>query len=178
MSASRVAVWIVGAAVFGAWLASAAGVTRQARITRVPPPAAETIQLDALAAEVQAQAGRLREHLANAPAPRTDQRNPFSFGMRSTPAPRRSSTESRVAIAPQPVIPVLSEPMLDLIGIAESPGSNGTVRTAMITDQQQDLIMVVVGQRILGRYDVVTIGDDAVELKDGETGRTRRLILR
>ena len=57
MNASRLAVWIVGAAVSGAWLASAAGVTRQARNVRVPPPAPETVQLDALAAEVQTQAG-------------------------------------------------------------------------------------------------------------------------
>ena len=66
----------------------------------------------------------------------------------------------------------------ELIGIAESPGSSGLVRTAMITDAQQDLIMVVAGLRILGRYDVVSVGEEGVDLKDIDTGRTRRLILR
>ena len=178
MNASRLAVWIVGAAVFGAWLASAAGVTRQARIARVPPPAPETIQLDALAAEVQAQAGRLRERLANAPAPRVAQRDPFSFY--SAPARRRTTTsaDAHAAVVPQPVIPEVREPAIELIGVAETPGATGPVRTAMITNEHKDLIMVTAGQRILGRYDVIAITEDAVDLKDVQNGQTRRLILR
>ena len=176
MNASRLAVWIVGAAVSGAWLASAAGVTRQARTVRVPPPAAETIQLDALAAEVQAQAGRLRERLANAPAPRT-QRNPFSFG--SAPTKHRvPSAEIRHTITPPPNAAELPAPVIELIGIAENQGSTGVVRTAMMTNEQNDLIMVTAGQRILGRYDVLAVTEEAVDLKDVQTGATRRLILR
>ena len=38
--------------------------------------------------------------------------------------------------------------------------------------------MVTAGQRILGIYDVVAIGVDAVELKHVATGATRRLALR
>jgi hypothetical protein len=175
MNASRLAVWIVGAAVSGAWLASAAGVTRQARNVRVPAPAPETIQLDALAAEVQAQTGRLRERLANAPAPRAAERNPFSFD--SAPIRRRTMPAApNFAITPAPVSEA-PEPMVELIGIAESKTPAGTVRTAMITNEQNDLIMVIVGQRILGRYDVAAVTEDAVDLKDVRTGATRRLIL-
>jgi hypothetical protein len=177
MNASRLAVWIVGAAVSGAWLASAAGVTRQARSVRVPPPAAETIQLDALAAEVQAQAGRLRERLAHAPAPRAADRNPFSFY--SAPTKHRlPSGETRRTITPAASAPELPVPVIELIGIAEDQSTTGTVRTAMMTNEQNDLIMVTAGQRILGRYDVVAVTDEAVDLKDIETGRIRRLILR
>jgi hypothetical protein len=177
MNASRLAVWIVGAAVSGAWLASAAGVTRQARNGRVPPSAPETIQLDALAAEVQAQTGRLRERLANAPVPSAAERNPFSFD--SAPIRRRARpAEPNFVIAPPPVPSEMPEPMIELIGIAESKTPNGTVRTAMITSEQNDLIMVIVGQRILGRYDVAAVTEDAVDLKDVRTGATRRLILR
>jgi hypothetical protein len=177
MNASRLAVWIVGAAVSGAWLASAAGVTRQARNVRVPPAAPETIQLDALAAEIQAQTGRLRERLANAPAPRLAERNPFSF--HSAPS-RRTDTpvEPNVAIVPAPVASEMPEPVIELIGIAESKTTTGSVRTAMITNEQHDLIMVIVGQQILGRYDVAAVTEDAVDLKDVRTGATRRLILR
>jgi hypothetical protein len=177
MNASRLAVWIVGAAVSGAWLASAAGVTRQARNVRLPPPAPETIQLDALAAEVQTQTGRLRERLANAPAPRAAERNPFSFY--SAPVTRRTAPGApNFAIAPAPVASEMPEPMIELIGIAESRIPTGSVRTAMITNEQNDLIMVIVGQRILGRYDVAAVTEDAVDLKDIRTGATRRLILR
>jgi hypothetical protein len=176
MNASRLAVWIVGAAVSGAWLASAAGVTRQARTVRVPPPAPETIQLDALAAEVQAQAGRLRERLANAPAPRTE-RNPFRFD--SAPTKHRAApAETRHTFAPPPTAAELPEPVIELIGIAENQTPTGAVRTAMMTNEQNDLIMVTVGQRILGRYDVVAVTEEAVDLKDAQTGAIRRLILR
>src|SRR5690606_30091509 len=41
MSAPRAAAWIIGAAMCGAWLASAAGITRQARTARPAPRPAE-----------------------------------------------------------------------------------------------------------------------------------------
>ncbi len=68
--------------------------------------------------------------------------------------------------------------MLELIGIAENTRPEGLVRTAMITGGHDELMMVTAGQRILGRYDVVLVGADAVELKDVQTGGKRRLILR
>jgi hypothetical protein len=176
MNASRLAVWIVVAAASGAWLASAAGVTRQARIARVPAAPADTIQLDTLAGEVQAQAGRLRERLANAPAPQATDRNPFSFY--SAPVRRRPAASAQPAMTPPPIVPEFREPALELIGVAESQAPGGVVRTAMISGEQDDLIMVTPGQRILGRYDVISVGEDAVELKDVQTGATRRLILR
>ena len=85
--------------------------------------------------------------------------------------------EPNFAIAPAPVASEMPEPMIELIGIAESKTPTGTVRTAMITNEQNDLIMVIVGQRILGRYDVAAVTEDAVDLKDVRTGATRRLIL-
>lgn len=179
MTASRLAVWIVGAAVSGAWLASAAGITRQARSVRSTPTPPDVVQFDALAADVQAQAGRLRERLENAPAPRVDQRNPFSFS--STPVRRHRLPANRgdsalavpFATPPQP-----TEPVLELIGIAASKKGEVLLHTAMITGAYGDLIMVTAGQRILSRYDVVSISEDAVELKDVETGAARRLVLR
>jgi hypothetical protein len=180
MSAPRLAAWIIGAAVCGAWLASAAGVTRQARVTPTAPPAADVVQLDALAADVQAQASRLRERLAQAPAPNSTPRNPFRFA--PTPSPRqvRAATLSHGTPDP-PAIDITmppAEPTLDLVGVAESSTADGLVRTAMMTGETGDLIMAVAGQRILGRYDVVAIDAGAVELKDVQTGKVRRLVLR
>jgi hypothetical protein len=176
MSAPRLAAWIIGAAVCGAWLASAAGVSRQARETAPPPPAAEAVRFDTLAADVQAQAGRLKERLAEAPAPSTNRRNPFEFS--SARVRRARPAASAPPPAPIDVPMEVREPVLELIGIAESTRPDGPVRTAMITGGHGDLMMVVAGQRILGRYDVVAVGADAVELRDVETAAVRRLILR
>jgi hypothetical protein len=180
MSAARLAAWIIGAAVCGAWLASAAGVTRQARVTPTSPPAADVVQLDALAADVQAQASRLRERLAQAPAPNSAPRNPFRFA----PAPSQRRVRA-AATRPDPpeatpieVVMPPAEPALDLVGVAETSTAEGLVRTAMMTGGTGDLIMAIAGQRILGRYDVVAIDAEAVELKDVQTGTVRRLVLR
>jgi hypothetical protein len=175
MNASRLAAWTVGAAVFGAWLASAAGVTRQARAIRIAPRTAEAVQFDALAADVQAQTGRLRDRLANAPAPRID-RNPFSFSAR--PVRRVLAAEATTPAVPVPATVEVREPVLELIGLAETRKDEKLIRTAMITGGHDELMMVTAGQRILGRYDVVAVGADAVELLDLQTGATRRLILR
>ena len=182
MSAPRLAAWIIGAAVCGAWLASAAGVTRQSRITPPAPPAADAVQLDALAADVQAQATRLRERLAQAPAPNSTPRNPFRFAPAPSPSQRqvRSATLHR-GLPERPAVetvPPPAEPVLDLVGVAESSTADGLVRTAMMTSETGDLIMAVSGQRILGRYDIIAIHADAVELQDVQTGAIRRLVLR
>jgi hypothetical protein len=180
MSAPRLAAWIIGAAVCGAWLVSAAGVTRQARITPAAPPTADVVQFDALAADVQAQASRLRERLAQAPAPNSTPRNPFRFA----PAPSRQQRRAAItrpdtpeAAAVEIALPP-SEPVLDLVGMEETTTAEGLVRTAMMTGEAGDLVMAIAGQRILGRYDVVAIDAQAIELKDVRTGAIRRLVLR
>ena len=170
------AAMLLGAAVCGAWLASAAGVTRQAREARATPRQIEAAQFDALATDMQAQAGRLRARLAQAPAPRAAIRNPFRFGDRPATPVRtgRAKVPPPVAVA---ATPELREPALQLIGVAETSTKEGLVRTAMIAGGYDELMMVTPGQRILGRYEIVTVGADAVELRDVTTGAVRRLIL-
>jgi hypothetical protein len=176
MKPSRLAAWMVCAAVGGAWLASAAGVSRSPRIPPTSARSGDDIRLDALAADVQAQSGRLRERLSNAPSPVAAERNPFTFKARRHPV-RSMYVAAPPAVAVPPPTELL-EPSLTLIGIAETRASDTIVRTAMIAGGRDDLMMVTVGQRLLSRYDVVAVGADAVELKDLETGATRRLVLR
>jgi hypothetical protein len=178
MSAPRVAAWIIGAAVCGAWLASAAGITRAPRTVRPSPRPPDVVQLDVLAADVQAQAGRLRERLAQAPAPNAAIRNPFRFSPSPSQHARRPRLVERAAPAGLETPAPMPEPSLVLIGIAESVQPDGVVRTAMITGELGELMMVTAGQRILSRYDVVAVGADAVELKDVATGAARHLVLR
>ncbi len=167
---------LLGTAACSVWLASAAGVTRQAGQARTTPRQIEAAQFDALAADMQTQAGRLRERLAQAPAPTEAIRNPFRFADRRPPAVRAGRAVLPVAEA-APALPEIREPVLQLIGVAETNTKDGRVRTAMITGGHSELMMVTAGQRILGRYDVVAVGADAVELKDLETKAVRRLIL-
>jgi len=166
---------LLGTAACSAWLASAAGVARQAQEVRTTPRQIEAAQFDALAADMQTQAGRLRERLAQAPAPREAIRNPFRFAERRPAAVRQRPLP--LSEAPPPAVPQIREPALQLIGVAETNTMDGPVRTALITGGHSELMMVTVGQRILSRYDVVAVGADAVELKDVGTGAIRRLIL-
>jgi hypothetical protein len=176
MSAPRLAAWIFGVAVCTAWLASAAGVGRSRTAPRPLPRPAMDAQLTALAADVETQAARLRDRLEQAPAPSPQQRNPFSFASR--PVPVRPQARPSVIPPELPAPPPPSEPTLILLGVAEMPGADGLVRTAMVTTGAGDLIMVTAGQSLLGRYEVAAVAMDAVQLKEITTGSLRTLVLR
>lgn len=175
MSASRVAVWIGLTGLLGAWLASAAGLPRTTPPARPPQRPSDAVLMDSLASDVQSQTLRLRSRMASAPAPTAMARNPFSFSVQpDAHAPRTAPPAIVQPIAP----PAEPEPELNLIGVAGDSGSGTLVRTAMIAGPANELMMVTSGQRILGLYDVVTVGDDAIELKHVATGAVRRLALR
>jgi hypothetical protein len=135
--------------------------------------------VQALAADVQAQTERLRSRMAAAPTPRPSSRNPFDFGSRAPAAraaarPQRGAALDGAPIAPQPV----GEPPLQLIGVAEQSVAGVLVRTAVITADSDEPLMVVAGETLGARYRVTAVGADAVELSDLVTGATRRLALR
>ncbi len=175
MSASRVAAWIGFTGLLGAWLASAAGLPRSTPPARAPQRPADAVLMDSLASDVQSQTLRLRNRMASAPAPTAMSRNPFSFS--DPPAARVPRTAPPAVV--QPVGPPPEpEPELELIGVAGDSGTGTLVRTAMISGPANELMMVTSGQRILGLYDVVTVGADAIELKHVVTGAVRRLALR
>ena len=177
MNPSRAAAWIFVAAVLGAWLASAAGMSRSAEQVRAVETPVNSHPVDNLAADVQAQATRLRARMETAPAPQAPVRNPFAFSQRVDPRPRPvQPVRAQAFVPPPPVAP--AEPVLHLIGVAEKKVWESLVRTAMISTESDDLIMATAGQRILGAYDVVAVGLDAVELRDIVSGATRRLALR
>jgi hypothetical protein len=176
MTAKRVAVYLACASVLAAWLASAAGVMNQPEAPAPTPAPVQTTGTESLAEEVQAQAGRLREHLATAPVPQRPARNPFQFAPRLTEAPKR------VVAAPPPAaletVPLLPEPQLSLVGIAEDASAAGPVRTAIVTLEGGDTLLLRAGEFIGARYRVKAIGADAVELADLTNGTIRRLVLR
>jgi hypothetical protein len=160
-----------------AWLASAASTTfdrqRVADASLAAPSEADPLDVD-----FQAQAAKLRERLATAPAPQAPHRNPFVFEAR---APRHAPAPPVRELAPVdvPAAPAAPpEPALFLVGVAEDQGPQGPTRTAILSDDREGTYMAAVGGMVGGRYEVQAIGADAVELKDLITGGIRRLALR
>ena len=171
MTRRRAAAYFVGGILLAAWLASAAGVATRPQPVPLPRQSQEAIELDAVAADVQSQASRLRDRLATAPTVRPSIRNPFAFA---------AIEPARPKAAPQPLAPppafiqqLISEPNLVLLGVAEE----GTMRTAMI-GLGDELLMATEGQTVASRYRVSKVGADSVELIDLGTGATRRLLLK
>ena len=131
----------------------------------------------ALAAEVSAQAARLRDRMAQAPAPGANARNPFSFAARPTASAPAAVVHAAVADEPAPVF-TAPLPPLTLMGIAEESTPAGPRRTAVIGGEGDALYMVREGDAVGDRYRVTKIGADAVELEDVLTKGYRRLALR
>lgn len=182
MTPKKTAAYLTLAILSAAWFASAVGVPSQPRqAPTVPPVSNDEARLETLARDVQAQGSRLRKRLASAPEVQAPVRNPFTFGLRDTPrpAPARGMAEAASVIdfVPEPE-PAPREPMLVLIGVAEDKTPEGLVRTAMISEDGEVLHMATTGDQVIGRYVVVTVSPDAVELKDLSTGLARRLVLR
>ncbi len=175
MTSTRAVAYIGGASLLLAWLAAASGDPQRPRPVRDASPREDAQVLQRIASDVQAQAARLRERLATAPAPEQSLRNPFAFGLREPSASRRRAPVAAAVVPDEPRVPV--EPALVLVGVAEQETPDGIVRTAMLTIGGDDLLMVTAGQPVGLRYRVVAVGADAVELKDTVTGQTLRLAL-
>jgi hypothetical protein len=159
-----------------AWLASAASAPAPGD-RQAPPPPAATSGTEALAADVQRQAERLRARLLEAPAPRAPIRNPFAFA-RVEPKALPVPPEAPVAppLPPSPP-PEPSRTPLVLIGIAETATPSGVRRTAII-EGPDELFLVAEGDQVTVLFKVRTIGAEAVELTDVTGGPTLRLALR
>jgi hypothetical protein len=175
MTATRAAAYLGASFLCAAWFASAAGV-----VTR-PAPAPEqdrsvkTSGTETLAADVQAQALRLREHMASAPKPREPLRNPFAFALREAPKSRGVGPVAALRGAPPPPVP---EPPLSLIGVAEQQTPTGPARTAIVTADSDEIYMLKEGDVLGARYRVKAVGPDSLELTDLVTGAIRHLVLR
>ncbi len=177
MTPARTAAYLGGASLLVAWLSSASGV--QPAPTPGPAPRnPEVVRVDALGAEVQSQAARLRARMAAAPAARLGTRNPFAFPAAAPPARRPAAADLPLRTGSAAAEADRAEPPLELIGVAERTRGGATTRTAIVQAPGDQLFMVTDGQELAGRYRVSAIGADAVELSDLTTGATRRLGLK
>jgi hypothetical protein len=178
MSTRSTAVYGSCGAILVACLAAANMPSQDADVATPRPARAASVEPDAIAADVQSQAARLHERMAEAPTPSSAVRNPFAFGAPRTPhpAPRTDLVQAMVAADPAPAVPAV--PALLLMGIAEETTASGPRRTAIIGGDGDAIFMVVEGESVAGRYKVTKIGADAVELEDQTTKAYRRIALR
>jgi hypothetical protein len=180
MTITRAAAIVSGGALLVAWLAAAGSAPEQdAAPMRDRGESTATSGPGSLAAEVEQQAVRLRERLAQAPAPDVQPRNPFSFA--PARAPRRAAAMPgavHAATVMNDAPPVAPPPALVLMGIAEEPSADAPRRTAIIGGTGDTVYIVLEGEAFADRYTVKAIGVDAVELEDTVTGGLRRLALR
>ncbi|HEV2986027.1 MAG TPA: hypothetical protein VGX46_16635 [Vicinamibacterales bacterium] len=171
MDLKRTATIVVVGGALLAWLAGAATSNRAVE----PAPLARAPAIDTRGAELASEIARLHERLRPSATPSQRSRNLFSF--QSTPrdaAPRIAVPQPALVEAPPLAQPV---PPLKLAGVAEDPGADGPVRTAIITGDGQ-LFTVKEGENVTTRYRVVRISADVVELLDLGDNTVRRLALR
>jgi hypothetical protein len=171
MSLKRTATFGLAGGALAAWLAAAA--TSGIRENRVPP-AERVTPIEMRGAELAAEIARLHDRLRPTATPQRPGRNLFQFMApkpRIAPAASPALTEALAAPAPPP--PVL----LKLSGIAEDPGPDGPVRTAIISGLGQ-LFLVKEGEMLGSQYRVTKISADVVELVEVDANTTLRLAMK
>ncbi len=174
MKMSR-AILVVGTGVLAIWLAVAVGSGRSRPSPVAPPAPPATSPLDPLIANIEAQSGRLRAYHDRAQALPPASRDPFHFAQQ---APRAAAfAAARPAISTSAVSLAPPRPVLTLSGVAEDTIAGAAVRTAIITDARE-LYLVKEGEEFGGRFRVVRISSDAVEVRDLSDGASLTLILR
>ncbi len=173
MTARQVGLIVGGGGLLAAWLAVAGAPVAE----RTPQPAeAPSVVVDPVTADIRRQTARLHAYMDRLPPRPEPTRNPFRFAREpadSSGIPDRApstSGDSMVPMAP-------ASPSLRLIGIAESRGLDGTVRTAILAGPSGTQL-VVTGDELASRFLVGSIGAETVELIDLDDGVIVTLALR
>ncbi len=172
MTFTRVTAFLSGLGLVATWMAQ----VPPAPLTSAPTASGDAphgISHEAPLPVIHVDTDRLRAGERPRPAFDAPHRNPFQFADRVTASARASGYVP--APVPPPPMPVAPPPSYTLSGMAEDAGADGPVRTAVIAGRR-DIFLVHEGDVLEGRYRVVAIGADAVELHADDDGTT--LILR
>ena len=172
MNWKRIATIGVVGGVLAVWLAGAATSNRRVVDTTIAKPTPVELQGAALADEI----ARLRERLHPVVEPQHPARNLFQFSSRAV-APSSRVDRPAPAISAVPVQPAPAAPPLTLVGIAEDPGPDGPIRTAIISGLGQ-MFFVKEGDSIAGRFRVQHLSGEVAELSDLVDSTTFRLALK
>jgi hypothetical protein len=172
MNWKRIAtIGVVGGAL-AVWLAGAATSNRRVVDTTIAKPTPIELRGAALAEEI----ARLRERLHPVVEPQNPARNLFQFSSRAAAPPSRvDPPPPDISEAPAPRTP--AAPPLKLVGIAEDPGPDGPIRTAIISGLGQ-MFFVKEGDSIAGRFRVQHLSGEVAELSDLADSTIYRLALK
>lgn len=173
MNVNRVLVFAVVGAALAAWLAAASTAGRRPIVVT---PAQRTTAVEVRGAELAAEISRLRERLHPTTQPQAPTRNLFAF---SRPAAiRHPEIVTRPEVAEEtPSSHPVATLSLRLVGIAEDEGTDGPVRTAIISSMGQ-LFFAKVGEEVTARYRVEKISGDAAVLTDVGDSSSLTLVLK
>ena len=165
MAPKTVALWGAACLTIG-WLAASLLSPPVARLQTRPTPRAARPSDSSNTDDAFTETLRLKlERNTSAP---TLRRNPFVFGS-SRRVTASSAAEGRASgsdePAPAPAAPTVVGPPFRLSGIAATTGSDGEVRTAVLSDGTT-VHLVKAGDRI-GGYAVGAVSADSVTLTDG-----------
>jgi hypothetical protein len=162
---------VVGGAL-AAWLAGAATSNRRAVDTTIAKPT----PIELRGAELATEISRLRERLHPAIEPQQPARNLFRYSSRAAAPPPHVASPAP-GVSETPAQPAPTAPPLKLVGIAEDPGPDGPVRTAIISGFGQ-LFFVKEGDSIGARFRVQHLSGEVAELSDLIDATTYRLALK
>lgn len=164
------------ALVAAAWLIAVGNSRMLPPVTSQPAPGA-AFDARPVDAGLPERARALRARLASPPAPSPVARNPFGFGDESGSRAEARADGRPLASASAAAGDATPVPDMQLQGIAEDAGNGHPVRTAVIA-AGGELILAKEGDRILSRFLVIRITEDAVHLRDDEGGATVSLVLK
>ena len=174
MNVKRTAQFVLIGGAAAVWLAAAA--TSGDRAPRTVE-ATDVTPVEPHAAALAAEIARLHDRPKPVALPRQAVRNPFVFASTARrsaerPGPTRESPQHDT-LTPTVALP----PVLKLVGLGEDVTPTGTVRTAILSGSG-DLVLAKEGDTVAGRYRVLRISSEIVELSDVIDGSTRRLVLK
>jgi hypothetical protein len=154
------------------WKAATGAPSPAVPLQRDTPPAAQT----PVPVDLDREAVRLHERLANSPKFPPPQRDPFSFGTKP-PAPVRA--RALPASPPMPVVVEAPPPVSDaprLLAVLTDAGDGGPLRRAVL-GIGDDVQILRIGDTVT-HYRIRSIGADALEFVDVVTGAITRVTLR
>jgi hypothetical protein len=160
MNASRTAAIVVGVNLIAVWVAAAAGgLVAQPVPAFVPAGVTADQAVEEACSRLTAATGRLEAHARRREIAVPVARDPFRFGGTARLAGRPAESEPGKAAAQPPAFDVM------LQGMAESQDGDTVVRTAILK-ADGELVLATVGMAVGGRFQVVAITADSVELED------------
>ena len=162
MNASRAAVMVIGVNLVAVWVAAAAG-GRAAEPRRQPDVRVlqDRAVVEAQSALVEA-TDRLRRHTGPSRETTQVRRDPFSFAGARVPRPDTVGAQSATSEPAPASAPVAPDILLQ--GMAESRDGEQVVRTAILS-VSGELVFAVVGSTVGGRFTVVAVTAESVELE-------------